>query len=724
MAMGAVIGALRANLSLNSAQFEKGLKSARRSLRRMQDDMRRIGQAVAITGAALVTMGGQAVTAARDIDRLSKAANATPRQLQRWSAATRTVGIDQEKLSDILKDVNDRVGDFIATGGGPMADFFENIAPKVGVTAKQFEKLSGPEALQLYVSSLEKAGVSQQQMTFYMEAMASDATLLLPLLRNNGKEMQRLGDAAERAGAVMSNSAIANLTKMGESADRIRDSFVAMRGEVAGALAPSFQKLAEVLQDAMSKGGILREIFVGLAENAGRITAYVGTAAGAFAAYATAVTIATAVTKGFRTALIRTGIGALVVGLGEAVYQFTRLSGAVGGAGKAFDILINMAKAAVNEVVKAYVWLGNRIVGVFRGAFNAVKETWRELPVVLGAFVVELVNTQIRSINFLVNAGIKGINKLINTVKDYWFLMGPSGALLKNAGEIGEIKIPEIPNGFADGAKKAGRKAAEAFKEGFSTDTVNAPKIFDVPDIREQWKKVQNILKNADGADGAQDALEDLRGTLDSVFDTPDTGGGQGTNKPADAVDQLSDAARRAQSAVGTLRDGLAGAFSSVIRGADSARKAVSSLLDRLADMIANNAFKMLFNSVVGNGTSGGSPNLFGQVASFLLGGDAFANGGVSRGGLAMVGERGPELVSMARGSRVHSAAETQRMLGDSGPNGQLAIRLADGLEAEWLGKAQDRAVSVTRAGLEEYDRNGAARRVAAYQNDPRARGR
>ncbi len=59
-------------------------------------------------------------------------ANAAPEVFQRWSAASATVGIEQEKLADILKDVNDRVGDFLQTGGGPMADFFENIAPPSG----------------------------------------------------------------------------------------------------------------------------------------------------------------------------------------------------------------------------------------------------------------------------------------------------------------------------------------------------------------------------------------------------------------------------------------------------------------------------------------------------------------------------------------------------------------------------------------------------------------
>jgi len=41
-----------------------------------------------------------------------------------------------------------------------------------------------------------------------------------------------------------------------------------------------------------------------------------------------------------------------------------------------------------------------------------------------------------------------------------------------------------------------------------------------------------------------------------------------------------------------------------------------------------------------------------------------WASGGVSKGGLAMVGERGPELVNLPAGSRVTSAPQTKRMLG------------------------------------------------------------
>ena len=49
-----------------------------------------------------------------------------------------------------------------------------------------------------------------------------------------------------------------------------------------------------------------------------------------------------------------------------------------------------------------------------------------------------------------------------------------------------------------------------------------------------------------------------------------------------------------------------------------------------------------------------------------------FAKGGVSDGGLAVVGERGPELVELSGGTRVHNATDTRRML--SVPKGVAGV--------------------------------------------------
>jgi hypothetical protein len=198
-----------------------------------------------IAGAFAIAKGTS--DSAREITKLSQISNASTTEFQRMAAGARTVGIEQDKLADILKDVNDRVGDFVETGGGPMADFFENIAPKVGVTADQFARLSGPEALQLYVDSLHKAGVNQQQMTFYMEAMASDATALIPLLANSGAEMNRLGDAAQSAGSIMDSDAIAASQRFGTSLTALQQAMQGLKDRFAVTLMPVMASLMDLV---------------------------------------------------------------------------------------------------------------------------------------------------------------------------------------------------------------------------------------------------------------------------------------------------------------------------------------------------------------------------------------------------------------------------------------------------------------------------------------------
>lgn len=46
-----------------------------------------------------------------------------------------------------------------------------------------------------------------------------------------------------------------------------------------------------------------------------------------------------------------------------------------------------------------------------------------------------------------------------------------------------------------------------------------------------------------------------------------------------------------------------------------------------------------------------------------------FANGGVTKSGLSLVGERGPELVRLPKGSRVHSNQESRKMMSSGGNN-------------------------------------------------------
>lgn len=255
------IGSLFVSLGLDSAVFTAGVKKVQGATAKLQKGLESfgnranaVGQKLSVVSAGMAALGAAGfamVKGAADagvmIERQAQAANAGAREFQLMAAGARSVGIENDKLADILKDVNDRVGEFVQTGGGPMKDFFENVAPKVGVTADQFARLSGPQALQLYVDTLQKAGLSQQEMTFYLEAMASDATALIPLLANGGAEMARLGAAADAAGGIMSDKAIAASKGFNEQLRLLMEGAGGLRNIMAEALLPVMTSLLQTV---------------------------------------------------------------------------------------------------------------------------------------------------------------------------------------------------------------------------------------------------------------------------------------------------------------------------------------------------------------------------------------------------------------------------------------------------------------------------------------------
>ena len=234
------LGTLTLDLVAKVGGFTEGMDKAdrksRQTAKQIEKYSNQIGAALTAATAAGVTGMAALVTStaesAREIRNFAELSDASTQQFQRITYAASRYNLEQEKVADILKDTNDRVGDFIQTGGGPMADFFENIAPLVGVTADEFARLSGPEALQLYFDSLQKANVSQKDMTFYMEAIASDASLLIPLLRDGGAEMERLGDEAERTGNVFSDMEFEQLESISQGMDELTAAATGMKNEV------------------------------------------------------------------------------------------------------------------------------------------------------------------------------------------------------------------------------------------------------------------------------------------------------------------------------------------------------------------------------------------------------------------------------------------------------------------------------------------------------------
>lgn len=244
-------GSIVVDLLMKTGSFETDTEKARKTLEKKMTEMKKsaveagkvIGQAIGAFATGVTAMVTMTARANEEMRRFAELSGTSVQGFQTLAAGAKMAGIEQDKLADIFKDTQDKVGDFMQTGGGALKDFFEQIAPRVGVTADQFRKLSGPDALQLYVSSLEKANLSQSDMIFYMEAIASDASLLLPLLKDGGKGFEEFAQMARDFGAVLSDEAIVAMQDFKRSQDIMELAAKGFANQLTTALIPAFQNV-------------------------------------------------------------------------------------------------------------------------------------------------------------------------------------------------------------------------------------------------------------------------------------------------------------------------------------------------------------------------------------------------------------------------------------------------------------------------------------------------
>lgn len=204
-----------------------------------------------LTIGAIAALAVQTANTAAEIERLAYLSGTTTTEFQEWAVGARAMGIEMDKLSDIFKDTRDRVGDFISTGGGELADFFTEIATKTEggakgslELAKAMRELSGPQALQLYVDKLKEAGVSQNEMVYYMESVADEATSLIPLLENGGEGFQLWAEVARNAGAIMDDETLAAAQRLKVETELLQMQINGLKNQFMQALLPALNQIA------------------------------------------------------------------------------------------------------------------------------------------------------------------------------------------------------------------------------------------------------------------------------------------------------------------------------------------------------------------------------------------------------------------------------------------------------------------------------------------------
>lgn len=295
------------------------------------------------------------------------------------------------------------------------------------------------------------------------------AELLAAELGVNVNQLRALGSQGKITGDVISRALVGNLEMLREEAD----SMAATIEDAVIIWNDAWLRFVGGTDQATGASAALASAIIFLADNIERLAVYGATAAALYAGYYVTSLIAAAVATGtlsgalvvLRTALIRTGIGAIVVLVGELVYRFFEASSAVGGVGRMFQIMGDTGKAALDWViaggysmVDAFRGIGLTIAAVFTGVWASIQRGFANLMAALQSGI----NTMITSLNDAFTFDV--VNPITGNVMAS---MNGLGIQMTNFAE-GYIKAADDSAAAAEGLSNRANDAFRSMGDRFS----------------------------------------------------------------------------------------------------------------------------------------------------------------------------------------------------------------------------------------------------------------
>ncbi len=556
--------------------------------------------AVAAAGVAMVRSGLQTVDAQA---KLAQSLGTTVASIQTLERAGELAGVSMSGIEQATKDLTRRLSQ-AAAGSGPAADALD----RLGLSASTLMGMPLDDrvgainkAIEEFVPAAERAAVAGQ--LFGEEGSIAMARIDSATLRQASQDMRDFG-------VIVSEQDANQIERTNDALSRLGLIWRGLSNQLAVAAAPALETVADMLASMARVTGPVGKAIQGLFANLDRIMIYAGTFAAILAGRWVAAAAAAALSiKGLATtlvilkgALIRTGIGALIVGAGELVYWFTRLASGAGGFGEAMRLLKDLAvevwerirmgasaagarvtamfydlkadaASSMASAIESVVGFGNATANTFEGALLAAKEIWSRLPDVIGDLVFSAANRMLGGIEAMLNGAIARIDAFTGRIRDALAAVG----IETTFGEIGELNLGDIPNPFAGASADAGTAAADAFRRAFEDNPIIAPDLGLDAIAAEALAKANTYRRAAtDLANGAMTPLASWAALQDVVAGTGEEG--------AFALDEATTSADRLAEAMGRAGGASQAAKEKVLTGFASVTKSLSDYATEALD--------------------------------------------------------------------------------------------------------------------------------------------
>lgn len=672
MAGSAVIGALRVNLGIDSAEFESGLKNAK-------DGLAQIATAAKVAGAAIAAAFAAGIGAAIGrVEQMEVASRKLDRALINAGNAAKTSAAEVAAWADKLERRTGRAVEEVMAVGANLASF--NFGEEVffraieladdmsaawgGDLRNNLEGLS--RALDDPIAGfamLRKRGISLTDQ---------QAALVESLMKGNDKlgAQKVVLEALEAQVKGVAEAGYQGMTKS--------------LGNLSAAMDGFFDRIVESMGGGTMLAAAIDRVTAGIdfltanLDQVATAASIVGT--GLAVAFAPAITaliwsMATAMTTGvlaglaaIRTAMLANPFTALVLGITVAITA-------------AYAFRDEMQKAIGVDVIGIVKDAANFVINSFVAAYEDIKLAWARLPAALGDIVVRSANAVIETVERMVNTSVEIINGFLSRLP---FGIG-DGLTIGGGFDFGRIGNPW--EGEAADYATARQKMLD---DVFSVDRIAA--------IGKVFEGSTPAVQNFGAALGAVgDEMDDISGGGKS-------GGGGKAKKVKDAVDRVGRAMDNARQSLG---QGFGSIFEGLVNKTLSWKDAIVQAGQTLLKYLNQINLAQGGKGIFGGGFLQG---LFGSLLGFQHGG-SFTVGGSGGVDSQMVAFRATpgEMVDVRKGGQSRGGEVTIRIEAEEGKMFRPVVRA----------EARGVAVQVTQAAAPGLVQSSVSATQSAARNRP-----
>lgn len=578
----AVIGALRVNLGIDSAQFQQGLANAQGALSRF-GQMAKAGL-VAAAAASAAAIGGiglgvkGALDSADDLSKVAQKTGIATDELSALKYAADLSGVSFETLQGSIGRLNRNMAEAsLGTGAGAKA--FQALG--ISVTGADGKLKSTSVIIAELSDKFAAMPDGAQKTALAMQLMGRSGAEMIPLLNGGSLSLRQMREEAEAFGIIVD-------TSTGKAAERFNDALSKLATVASGVMVRLSAEMAPTL-------AAIAEYFVEAARNSGGFASAIQTA-GRIATEAAMLVMDAwySLRLVFAAAEVAaTGFGMVVqkVAADVALYVAGMVDSLIGG--------LNTVISKANEVLGTSIGIIDPL-----GSSQWAKDVETNVLRAQQAFATARLKAA-----FVLKEGMPSeqIRAAADGIKAAGDAAQSAGSQIELLGEKAASGGRKASGGMSEAARAMKEMAAEGARvfeqtrtplEKYNIELERLNRLLQAGAI--DWETYNRAVKQAqDDLDGASDKNSEIADSLSSEFTS---------------------------------------AFAAIIDGSKSAKEAFTDLAKSITQMFLNRALQRIFDQIFGGlfGGLGGGLGAAGGVAAGLSA-PAMAPQNVGDGGGAAV---------------------------------------------------------------------------------------